>query len=407
MNGHTRDRNDRLRRLRRWSLVLGILAAVALGVGGYFDPSQFFRAYLSAYLFVFGIASGSLALLMIYCLTGGAWGFLIRRFLEHAVGTLPLLAVAFLPIAFGTKFLYPFAQDGAAAESELLRFQQSYLNIPYFQARAAGYFLLWMLLGFLLLAWSRRQYQSGDQRYARWCENLSGPGLVIYGVTIHFASIDWLLSLQPAFHSTIFGPIVAGGQILSAEALALVMLVLLRNRLLLAERLSPKALNDLGNLLLAFVIVWGYLCWAQYMLIWIANLPVDVVWYAPRLRHGWQWMALALVIVGFALPMILLLWRSAKQDVRTLGAIAGLLLIAQAVFSIFQVSPAFFGVGLRQHWMEWFAPFALGGLWFWVFLGRVSDHSLLPMHDPNEASALRLRRSDDHEAVWEEIFAHE
>ena len=352
MSGYARELAPRLAAWRRLSIAVGLLASIALAIGGYLDPQQLFRAYLGAYVSILGLALGSLSLLMIYHLTGGAWGFLIRRPLEQAVRTLPLVAIAFLPISLGKRFLYPFAQPDVVEHSDLLQFQQRYLNEFWFDVRAVGYFSVWIALGFLLLACSRRQAKTGDTRYARWCEYLSGPGLVLYGVTIHFASVDWLMSLQPAFHSTIFGPVVASGQILSAAALAVVILLGVRDRPPLAEWISLRALNDLGNLLLAFVVVWGYLGWAQYMLIWIANLPTDVVWYAPRMRGAWRWCAWGLLIFGFAFPMLALLWRSVKRDVSYLALVASMLLVAQAAFNVYQVSPAFALTGLRAHWLD-------------------------------------------------------
>ncbi|HEX3727161.1 MAG TPA: hypothetical protein VHV08_13000 [Pirellulales bacterium] len=391
---------------QRRSLVVGLVAVAALTVGGLFDPPQFFRAYLASYLFFFGIALGSMALLMIYNLTGGAWGFLIRRFLEAALGTLPLVAVAFLPIAAGASYLYPWAQPALVESNELVQFQQIYMHPPLVWARALLFFLLWVVLAFLLGAASRAQDRAATARQPRWSEYLNGFGLVIYGVSIHFASIDWLMSLQPAFHSTIFGPLVVSSQLLSAHALALGGLVLCSGHEPLAERISLKALTDLGNLLLSFVVVWTYMCWFQFMLIWIANMPVDVVWYAPRLQNGWQWMALGLVVFGFAVPFLLLLWRRVKQKPRAVAWICGLVLATQAAFSIYQVSPPFQRYGFGEHWMEPLALVALGGVWVALFLRKLQGRPILPLRDPNEASAVHLRESDEHEAQWEESLSH-
>ena len=206
--------------VRLGSLVVGFVASALLAIGGWFDPQQFFRAYLSAYLFFFGLAAGSLALVMIYHLTGGAWGYLIRRFLEAAMRTMPLVAIGFLPIALGTFYLYPWARyvadgpDAVPAVSTLLSFQQIYMNAPFFWARAAVYFALWLTLVWCFDGLTRSQDAGGGSRVAAWCENLSGPGLVVYGLTLHFAAIDWIMAIEPPFHSTIFGPMVASSQLL-------------------------------------------------------------------------------------------------------------------------------------------------------------------------------------------------
>jgi hypothetical protein len=223
---------------------------------------------------------------------------------------------------------------------------------------------------------------------------------------MHFAAVDWLLALQPTFHSTIFGPIVVSGQLLSALSLAIVALVLLRSHPPFADFLGPSVMIDLGNLLLSFIVVWTYLGWFQYLLSWIANLPYDAVWYLPRLHDGWQWMVLLLVIFQFALPVALLLWRAAKSSPPVLGGIAALTLLMQLAFNACQVLPPFFAVGLAGNWMALVAPVALGGIWLAYYLWRLASLPVLPGYDYNEASAVRLRLSEEVESTWEEAIPH-
>jgi len=200
-----------LERLQRQSLVVGVIALVPCVIGAYFSPTQFFRAYLTAYLFYLGIGLGCMAILMVFHLTGGTWGFLIRRFLEAGMRTLSLLAVLFEPIAWGIdKGLYLWARPDFFA-NKAFQGKQVYLTPPLFWGRAALYFICWMAFAFILSAWSRRQDREADPRLEKWAGRLSGPGLVVYGITITFASVDWVMSLQPAFHSTIFGPLFASG----------------------------------------------------------------------------------------------------------------------------------------------------------------------------------------------------
>jgi len=394
------------RRVLGWSLAIGAVASLLLVVGAMLDPAQFFRAYLAAYLFCLGLSLGSLAVLMIYHTTGGAWGFLVRRFLEAGVRTLPLVAVGFVPIALGIHYLYPWAQPAAVEASRVLPGQSIYLNEPFFFGRAIGYFVIWIAWGFVLTRWSRRQDREHDRWMSWWLDGFSGMGLLVYGVTIHFAAVDWFLTLQPVFHSTAFGPIVASGQLVSALALATILLCLLADRPPLADLVGPKTLNDVGNLLLAFTIVWAYISWFQYLLGWIANLPYDAVWYVPRLSHGWEWIALLLVVFHFAVPVLLLLWRATKRNRHLLGGVAALLLAMQAVFAVYQVIPAFQAFGIAQHWMVPVALVALTGLWLTYYLWQLGSWPILPEFDYNETEAARLRASDAHEAAWEEVFSH-
>jgi hypothetical protein len=400
------SRREELERLQWRALGVGVVALLVCAIGAPFSPAQFFRAYLAAHQFVLGIALGCLAILMLYHLTGGAWGFLIRRVLEAGTRTLPLLAVLFLPVAAGMPILYPWARPELVEADPDLQHKQIYLNAPFFWGRAALYFFLWIVIAVFLNRLSRRQDETGDARLSDWLGRLSAPGLVVYGVSITFASVDWVMSLQPAFRSTIFGPVFASGQLLSGLACALLVLAWLVARPPLADLVSPDALNDLGNLLLTFLIIWAYLVFFQFMLIWIANLPYEVRWYLPRSSVGWQWVAWALFLFHFAVPFFLLLMRDIKRNPTALAAVAGLVLFMQLVFMDYQVLPAFPDTYLAEHWMDFLTPFGVGGIWLAYFLWQLKRSPLLPRHDLNQASAIHLHRLDLEEAAREEEVHH-
>jgi hypothetical protein len=394
-----------LHRLQRRALIAGVAAFVICLIGALFSPTQFFRAYLAAYVFYLGIGLGAMAILMLYHLTGGAWGFLIRRILEAATRTIPLMAVLFVPIACGVRYLYLWAQpEGKELVREDLR--RLYLSPTWFWIRAVVFFVVWIVLGFLLNAWSRRQDETGDLRYGRRLSRLGGPGLVAYGICITFASVDWVMSLQPSYRSTIFGPLFASGQLLTAQAFALFVLAWLLARPPLANLVSLEVLNDLGNLLFTFLIIWAYMAFFQYMLIWIANLPYDISWYLPRLRNGWQWVAWVLVVFHFAIPFGLLLMRDIKQNPAAMVKVAGLLLVMQLVYDYWQVLPAFPGTHLGEHWMDFLTPIALGGPWLAFFLWQLKRMPILPLHDLNQESALHLHRLDQEQAAQQREVQH-
>ena len=393
-------------RWRRRSLWAGTAALCVCAIGASFQPAPFFRAYLAAYLFYLGIALGSMVLLMAYHLTGGSWGLLIRRILEAGMRTLPLLAVLFLPIAGGIRYLYLWAQPDVVAASAKLQYQQFYLSPAGFWIRAAVYFLVWMGLAFLLASWSRRQDRTGNPRLAWKCQQLSGYGAVAYGISLHFAAVDWGMSLQPMFHSTIWGPLFATGQLLSALAFALVVLAWLVDRPPLAEVASLKVRVDLASLLLTFLILWAYMAWFQFMLIWIANLPVDVIWYLPRAEKPWQALVWLIVMFHFVVPFFLLLVRPVKRSSAAVAWIAGAILFMQWLFMYYQVIPGLSAATLSQHWMDALVPIGIGGIWLAHFIGRLHSCPLLPLHDYNREAALRLRRLDEEEAAREEILSY-
>jgi hypothetical protein len=363
----------------------------------------FFRAYLAAWLFAWGIAQGGLALVMIHHLTGGAWGIPLRRTFEAQMRTLPLVALLFVPIALGASHLYPWADANAHTEN---RFFRAYFEPQFVWGRAIGYFVIWIAMAWLLDRWSRQEDEQDSVWPARKCHNISGPGLVLYGITLHFAAIDWMMSIQAGFTSTIYGPIVAAGQLLSALALAIVILSFVAQRGELAEVLSSQVLLDLGNLLFTLVIVWAYLVWCQFMLIWIGDLPHDNIWWLARNRGGWLAAAVVIAVLHFGVPFFLLLFRAIKRNVRALGRIAALLLVMQFVFVAFQIMPAF----PNDSWSEisLLAPLSIGlaGIWTATFLWLLSRRAVLPRRDRNWKQAEHLLELDREDAAREEALAH-
>jgi hypothetical protein len=395
-------RADLLGGLQWRALAVGVIALAACIIGAIFSPTQFFRAYLTAYLFFLGIAHGCLAILMVYHLTGGAWGVLIRRILEAGMWTLPLLTLLFVPVACGLPELYLWAQPKTVEDTESLRHKAVYLNASFFWLRAALYFIGWVGLAYCLRTWSLRQDETGDPRMARRLVSLSGPGLVLYGITITFASVDWVMSLQPAFRSTIFGPLFASGELVSGMAFALIVLAWLATRPPLANVYSVEAFNDLGNLLFTFLIVWAYMAFFQFMLVWITNLRYDNIWYLPRSRDGWEWVAWALFVVGFAVPFFLLLVRDVKRNPAALGRVAAVILFMHLVYAYYQVMPAFAGTTIDQHCMDFLTPLAVGGPWLANFLWVFQRSPVVAPHDPNLESAVGFHRHDEEEEARRE-----
>jgi hypothetical protein len=389
-----------LSRARRWPLVVGAVALLASAVGGAYDPAAFFPAYLAAYQFFLGVALGCFALVMVYHLTGGAWGFLTRRLLEAGMRTLPLLGLLFVPIACGPRYLFPWVQ----MEAEELGAKALYLNVPFFWVRAVAYFVVWIACVYFLDLWSRRQDETGDASLLPRLGLLSAAGLVLYGVSIFFASIDWLMSLQPAFRSTIIGPLYASGHLLSALALVVVALAVLLGRSPLSEYASADVLNDLGNLLLTFVVIWAYMVYFQFMLVWIADLPHEVLWFLPRSAGGWRVVVWALVILHFAVPFFLLLLRDVKRYPPALAGVAALLLVTHLTYCFYQVLPAFPNATPVGYVMAVGTTLGIGGLWLADYLWELGRRPLVARNDPGRAAALHLRQVDEaEEAEFEEV----
>jgi hypothetical protein len=380
--------------LLRWdltqkrSLAVGLISAVLCAGGALIFPPVFFRAYLSAYIFWVGIPVGCLALLMLHHLVGGRWGFMIQRVLEAAIQTLPLMALLFIPLFFGLSDLYPWARTEVVAADPLLRQKAAYLNIPFFVARTVFYFAVWIVLGRLLVTWSLQQDRTADATLTLRLQRLSGPGLVLYGLTVSFAAIDWMMSLEPKWYSTIFGMIFMVSFGLAALALAILATRFLETEEPLARVVSPDRWHDLGNLLLAFVMFWAYLNFSQFLLIWSENLAEEIPWYLHRIGGGWEWAAIALILFQFGLPFVLLLSRDTKRNSQILATIAGAILFIHWLDVFWMIAPSFYPARFQLHWMDIVAPIGIGGLWLAVFLGYLKARALLPLHDPRFAELL-------------------
>lgn len=364
--------------------IVGLVALFALGLaaGG---PERLWWSYLAAFVFWIGVALGSLALSMLHHLSGGEWGVVIRRPLESASRTLPLMVLLFLPLAFVLPRLYAWARPAEVAASHVLQHKQPYLNVPFFLLRAAIYLATWLVLTYLLDRWSREQDRSGDPRVYDRMRMLSGPGLVAYALTVSFASFDWVMSLDAEWFSTIFGILTIGGQGLSALAFIVAVLVLLSQHEPLAGRVKPTQLHDLGKLILAFVMLWAYFNFSQLLIVWSGNLPEEIPWYVRRLQGGWQWVGLGLILFHFALPFLLLLSRSLKRRPQSLVAVACFLLVMRAVDTIWLIAPEFQGqrpslAGLGVV-LDVLALVGVGGIWVWFFFYQLKQRPLLPLHD--------------------------
>ena len=373
---------------RRPVMLAGAVGLVLCALGLLVDREQFFRSYLVGYMFWLGIALGSMALCMVHHMSGGAWGLVIRRIFEASSRTLPVLALLFIPIALGMHDLYPWTHADHVQHNEVLQHQSLYLNIPFFLARAMFYFAVWIVLARQLNRWSLEQDLGDVVRSTRRMQLLSGGGLVLYGLTITFASVDWVMSLNPHWYSTIFGFIFMGSQGLAALAFTIAVAVMLSRSEPMAHVYRADHFHDLGKLLLAFVMLWAYFNFSQYLIIYSGNLVEEIPYYVARTRGGWGIVALILVVFHFALPFALLLSRDLKRSGSRLMAVALGILVIRVVDLFFLVAPEFETQGFSIHWLDIAAPIGLGGLWLWLFLTQLRQRPLLPLRDPHLAEAL-------------------
>ncbi len=382
--------------MRQWRTRFAVIGAAGLlaTMAGLFlvSPNQFYHSWLWSYLFVLGLAAGSLAWLMVQYLTGGAWGVIVRRPAEAAARTLPLVALLFIPIFIGIPNLYPWSHSKVGMADEVLRHQRPYLNLPFFTIRALIYLGGWCFLSWFFRRWSAIEDKEGGLTPRRKMGALAGPGLIFYGLAVTFMATDWILSIDPRWYSTMYGLLMIAGQALSAMAFLIAVVVFLAASKPMADVVTPRHLHDLGKLMFALVMLWAYFSFSQFLVIWAGNLPDEIPWYLVRLHGGWQYVGLLIVIGHFALPFALLLSRDLKRNFKLLRNIALFVLLMRVVDIYWQVAPDFLKGSFGLSWMDFSAALGLCGLWLAYFLDQLEKRPLLPLHDPHLSEALEHGR---------------
>ncbi len=378
---------------RSRALVVGVAGLIVCGIGFFFDRDHFFRSWLIAFLLFLGISLGSMALMMIQHLSGGTWG-VFRRVFEASSRTVPFMFVLFVPVILGMTSLYVWTHPEHVQADEILRHKSLYLNTGFFIGRAVLYFAIWSGLSIVLNRLSARQ-DTGEVSVNPTIQRVSGAGIVLYALTVTFAGIDWIMSINPHWYSTLFGFLMMGGQGLAALAFTIVICTILIKREPLNSLFTPNHFHDLGKLMFAFVMLWAYFNFSQFLLTYAANLIEEIPYMVARTSHGWQFLALFLIAFHFAVPWLLLLSRKTKRTPHRLVIIAAWLLFARYADLYMMVSPEFASTGQNLHlvegeavshffvhWLDLAAPVAIGGLWFWMFLTELKKRPMLATGDP-------------------------
>lgn len=373
------------------SLIVGLVFSVIAVIGGFLQPEVFYRGYLTSYMAWLGLTLGSMAILMMRHLTGGGWGMVIRRIMGAAMRCAPLMAVLFIPIIFGVHRLYIWAQPLENVENKKLRehlvwITQSYLNVHGFVIRAVIYLAIWNLLSFFLTKWSSETDRGPVDNVSKF-KALSGPGLILYGFTISFAAIDWVMSLDPTWISTIYGLIFLAGQGLSAVCFAVVIERMLVRYKPMSDWLKPSFVHDHGKLMLTFIMLWAYFSFSQWLIIWAGDLPEEISWYLKRINGGWGFFGVFLALFHFAVPFAILLSRPFKRDVTRLVWLAIWLMLMRYVDLIWMVEPNFSRT-IAVTWADIVLPVAMGGIWLWFFFRNLNSRPLLPIYDPDAHEVL-------------------
>ena len=375
---------------------------IALGAGGiglilwliglYFDPEQALRSWLLGFIFWGGLGIGSIGILILQYLTGGAWGVVIRRVAEAGSRTLPVVILLFVPLVLGLNNLYEWTHLDAS--EHVMQHRGWFMTKESWILRSVIYFAIFGVMAYLLNKWSAEQDKTSDFDAAAkklgTATAFSGPAMVFYAIIVSFASVDWMMMLDPHYFSTIWGLLFVAGWALSCFCFSVVILALLSDKTPMDRVLGRRHFHDLGKLMLALVMIWAYFNFSQYLIIWAGNIPEETTWFLDRTSHGWGYVAWILVFFHFAAPFLILLMQDLKRRAKTLALVALFILLMRFVDMYWLIGPSpristhgeSLGLIAGFSWMDIVAPIAVGGIWLWYFFGQLMSRPLVPVMDP-------------------------
>jgi hypothetical protein len=331
--------------------IVGGVGLALCVLGAILQPGPFAFAWLAATTIWLRWPLGCLALLLVHALTGGRWGFSVRPWLILGTGLLPLLLPAIIPVMLLLPHLYPWVRPGVAEQLA----NGFYLNPPFAAARWVFYLLVWCGLGALALLRLRRNEPLGS---------IAAPGLILLGLTVNFASIDAIMSLDPHFNSSVFGMMSAAETGLFALSVTIMATVL-------GDPITPAEREDLARLLQGLLVLWAYLDFMQLLIVWQSDLPHEAAWYLMRSTGRWGALAAIIALAHFLLPFLALLLPSLRRSRRGIVAITGLLIVMGVIRDWWLVLPA---AGEGIGWIDFAAVMAFGGISTGFMLRGPSPH---------------------------------
>ncbi len=377
-----------MERVQKSALFVGVAALAVSVIGLFGNAAHFWQSYLFAFIFWAGLTLGCLGIFFLHNVVGGNWGVAIRRLVEAGLKTLPLIVLLAIPIFFALGSLYKWTDAGYRAEHFAVGHKAAYLNPTWFIIRTLLYFLIWIASGYRILAMANEHDRTGDRALFKRIKARSAPALLVFVVTTTLAFIDWIMSLEPDWYSTIYGWMYTVGQVLLTFSFLVAVLVLLSKREPFVSFLTKQHYHDIGNLMLAFTMLWAYMSFSQFLIIWAENLPDEIPWYVRRFSGGWGYVAWTIAIFHFFVPFFLLLLRFVKKNPTRLRTLAIWIIIMKILDVFWIVEPAFRQRGLEVYWTDLVTLIGVGGVWLAVFIWNLKSRPLLASRDPRDTYSL-------------------
>ncbi len=373
------------------ALVVGFIGLLILASGFFVDQKQFFFSYLTAFVFWMTFVWGAMFFSFLHHLTGADWSIVLRRILETVMMTIPLMAVLFVPVLLGMFDLYHWSHADVVAADPILLKKSIYLNPVFFTIRTVLYFTIWFFLARGLYKTSLAQDDGAQPKQIEKMKKISAPGMILFAITITFASFDWLMSLDAHWYSTIFGVYIFGGSLLAILTFMVIFGSYLRNKGVLTDTITVEHYHDLGKFLFGFVIFWGYIGFSQYFLIWYANIPEETIWYLERWEGSWKIVTMTIVFGHFVIPFLLLMPRAMKRNLKVLKIIAIFILIMHWIDLYWLVMPSLHHDGASISWMDLAGFLGIGGLFLGFFMRRYAANALVPVNDPRLEKSINMK----------------
>jgi hypothetical protein len=314
----------------------------------------------------------------------------LRRLSENIMICIPLMIIFLIPVLFGIKDLFHWSHPEIVAHDHLLQAKAPYLNVPFFTVRAVIYFAIWSLLGRYLFRLSLAQDSAHDDSFFKKARLVSAPGMILFALTITFASFDWLMSLDAHWYSTIFGVYVFSGALLAMLAFLMRFVLYLDRTGVMRKTITKEHWHDLGKLIFAFTVFWGYMAFSQYFLIWYGNVPEETIWFLHRWEHGWEYISLLIVFGHFVVPFFVLFPFNAKRSRPVMLVMTVWILVMHWIDLYWIIMPNLHSEAVRFSWIDIAPMLGIGGIFVWFFWNRVRVGPLLPVNDPGLEESKRL-----------------